>query len=392
MRIAGNFHYTSDGSEIVLSSIVRGGISGAPMDDSLYQAMFYDADSGTRLDFDQSNWNNASYVYDMKITKAGVERPAALEIKLADMLTRFSSLSQFDNDGGNIGSGLRAFVNSSDTFTFLISSWINFYDRQGNKFNKIKGTFEIASNPDPVIYVDDSYVTEGTDTSGSFLASLSKAQGSDVTLDYTISSDSTATSSDYSSLTSGTVTIPAGQTSASITYTLSDDTDAEGVIDETIKLTLSNPSSGIKLGREEAIAYIYDNDANRTAYEDYIGTYNAANETFTVTTGLKFDPSYEETDLTSPFTFTATDWLQNMKKTQQYGDELYTEYRELNTWSSDTNSNYTIGKNSFENPTDGSKTNGIAVNARSSISQSDLPTTLYCLNNCISATNLAASG
>lgn len=390
LRIAGNFHYTSDGSEIVLSSIVRGGISGAPMDDSLYQAMFYDADSGTRLDFDQSNWNNASYVYDMKITKAGVERPAALEIKLADMLTRFSSLSQFDNDGGNIGSGLRAFVNSSDTFTFLISSWINFYDRQGNKFNKIKGTFEIASNPDPVIYVDDSYVTEGTDTSGSFLASLSKAQGSDVTLDYTISSDSTATSSDYSSLTSGTVTIPAGQTSASITYTLSDDTDAEGVIDETIKLTLSNPSSGIKLGREEAIAYIYDNDANRTAYEDYIGTYNAANETFTVTTGLKFDPSYEETDLTSPFTFTATDWLQNMKKTQQYGDELYTEYRELNTWSSDTNSNYTIGKNSFENPTDGSKTNGIAVNARSSISQSDLPTTLYCLNNCISATNLAA--
>ena len=216
--------------------------------------------------------------------------------------------------------------------------------------DKIKGTFEIASNPDPVIYVDDSYVTEGTDTSGSFLASLSKAQGSDVTLDYTISSDSTATSSDYSSLTSGTVTIPAGQTSASITYTLSDDTDAEGVIDETIKLTLSNPSSGIKLGREEAIAYIYDNDANRTAYEDYIGTYNAANETFTVTTGLKFDPSYEETDLTSPFTFTATDWLQNMKKTQQYGDVLYTEYRELNTWSSDTNSNYTIGKNSFENP------------------------------------------
>lgn len=390
LRIAGNFHYTADGSEIVLSSIRRGGLDGPPVEDSLYQASFYDYDSGTELNFDQDNWNTSGYEYDMKITKAGLERPAGLEIKLADMLTRFSSLSQFDDDGGDIGRGLRSFIDSSNTFTFVISSWINFYDRQGNKFNKFKGTFEIASDPDPVIYMDDVYVVEGTDSSGSFIVSLSKAQASDITLDYTISSDSSASSSDYSDISSGTVTIPAGQTVSNISFNVINDTIAEGVIDETIKLVLTNPTTGVKLGRSEAIAYIYDEDTNRTEYEDYIGTYNAETQTFTVTTGLTFNPNYEETELTNPFQFTTTDWLEHMKKVQQYGDELYIEHRELNTWSSDTNSNYTIAKNSFENPTDGSKENGIAVNARSQISQSELPTKLYCLNNCITATRLAA--
>ena len=213
-----------------------------------------------------------------------------------------------------------------------------------------------------------------------------------MTFDYSVSSSSTATlDSDYEGLSSGTVTIPAGQTSATISFTQIADTVAEGLTDETIIIDLSNPSSGTVLGRSSATVFIFDNDTNRVVYDDYSGTYSADNETFTVTEGLKFSPTYSKTTLPAPITFTLTDWLTHMKKTYDAGTEWErTEYREMNVWSPDTNSSYTIGRKAFENPTSSTKENGVSTIEDSIVAASELPAELYCIERCVTSTLLNA--
>jgi hypothetical protein len=69
-------------------------------------------------------------------------------------------------------------------------------------------------------------------------------------------SDGSAGSLDYSS-NSGTVTFGAGETSKTFTVDIIDDVEVEG--NETVILTLSNPSGGAVLGaRNSATLYIVD--------------------------------------------------------------------------------------------------------------------------------------
>ena len=283
------------------------------------------------------------------------------------MLNAFGNLSQFDDDGGTIQSGLKAFLNSSNDFSFLLSAF-DFYDGLGNRFNKISGSFGVSSDPAAAVFVDDINVIEGTTTVGidddknvNFAVSLSKAQASDVTFDYAISSSSTASSDDYSGLANGTVTIAAGATSSSIPLTIIGDFTSEGNLDETIILTLSNASNAT-LGRSSATAYIYDDDQNRVVYEDYVGSYSADTNTFTVTDGLNFASGYSKTKLPAPISFTTAEYLAAMKKVYGQGEEWeFIEYRDLNVYSQDTNQSYTIARNAFANPASNSSENGIST-------------------------------
>jgi len=79
---------------------------------------------------------------------------------------------------------------------------------------------------------------------------------SDVTLDYAIADASTASSSDYS-LSSGTVTIPAGSMSATLSIPVTNDTTVE--TQEEIRLTLSNVQNAV-LGRSSVSAFITDGE------------------------------------------------------------------------------------------------------------------------------------
>ena len=92
IKLDGDLKMSSDGSEMVLSTTTR---------DNVYGAEFYDSSTGTTINFDRSNWNQAGNVYDFKIGLSGVERPAFMELKLQSLFTAFGSLSQFDNNGGN---------------------------------------------------------------------------------------------------------------------------------------------------------------------------------------------------------------------------------------------------------------------------------------------------
>ena len=375
ISVSGPLKMSSDGTTLTLSSDSDGN----------YGAMFKDGATGTTLYFDSDNWNNSGYEYDFIIEKTGIDRPAGLEIKVQELFTAFSQLSQGDDNGGNIAGGLETFLDSSDSFTFNVTRYEDIYDHKGQPFNNITGTFYVSETPPTTVFVDDVLVTEA-DTTTSYLVSLSKALSSNVTFDYVISDSSTTSSSDYDDLSAGTVTITAGSTSASIPLTIKDDTIAEGISDETIVLILSNPSSNVVLGRTNPTAYIYDDDTNRTVYEDYVGSYSAETQSFNVTHGLLFSPNYSKTELPAPITFSLTDWLDNMFKTHNVGTEWEeVHYRDLNVYSQDTNASYTISKNSFANPADNSSVNGLSTETWTIVPASELPTKLYCIQDCLSA-------
>ena len=314
-----------------------------------------------------------------------------MELKLQNLFTNLGGLGQFDSNGGDVSRGLESFLDSSDSFTFIIGGGLNIYDHEGNRFRRVMGTFGVADNPPATIFVDDVKANEGSvDSSHSFSVSLSSAQSSDVSFDYVISSSSTASSDDYSDLVAATVTIPAGAVSSNISFVVTGDAIAEGQDDEKIILTLSNPSNAL-LGRGEAIAYIYDDDANRVIYEDYYGVFDAETQTFKITEGVKYNPRYERSDLPAPITFTTSEWVTNMQKTWGIGEEWeYTEYRDLNIYSDDTNQDYTVTKEAMELPTSATRDAGISTTKWSRISLAELPSSLNCLRECFTAAGLKA--
>ena len=171
--------------------------------------------------------------------------------------------------------------------------------------------------------------------STSYDVTLSSAQSSDVTFDYKIAANSTASADDYV-LENGTLTIPAGETSASIAVTINSDDLAEGQTDEKLTIVLSNPVNAV-LGRDSADIFIYDPDTNRDIYDDYYGTFDAETSTFTISEGIKYNPRYERLDLPAPITFTTTDWTANMYKVWGEGEEWeHIDKRDLNLYYENT--------------------------------------------------------
>ena len=379
IKVWGNTQLTSDGTELILSSRNRDTGQG------YYQAEFHDYDSGNTIGFDNNNWNNSGYEYDVKLTLGGIERPAGLEVKLQSLFSRFGGLSQFDNDGGDIQRGLESFLDSSETFTFIVNQgWLNLYDHEGNRFNSIMGTFGVSDTPPATVFVDDSKVTEpdtGT-LSTSYNVTLSSAQSSDVTFDYKIAANSSASADDYV-LENGTLTIPAGQTSASIEVTINSDDLAEGQTDEKLTIVLSNPVNAV-LGRDSADIFIYDPDTNRVIYDDYYGTFDAETSTFTISEGIKYNPRYERLDLPAPITFTTTDWTANMYKVWGEGEEWeHIDKRDLNLYSDELQQDYRITHASMNNPESATKEAGISTTKWSRISLDELPDSLNCMQECL---------
>ena len=78
----------------------------------------------------------------------------------------------------------------------------------------MQGGFKVAGTQDITAYIDDVAAIESSE-SASVVVNLSKASGSDVTINYTTSDGSALAGSDYTT-TSGTLTIAAGQTSGTI--------------------------------------------------------------------------------------------------------------------------------------------------------------------------------
>jgi hypothetical protein len=208
---------------------------------SAITASFYDR-GGTVLSITPTNQVEDIFT----VTKDGPNRPATLSLRLSKLFNAFPTEV----------TGLSSFLDGAAEFTYLVE-FDNFtiYDHLDNPFTKIQGNFEVDTNPGITVFADDIYVHENA-TSKDISFYLSQAASSDVTLDYAIADLSTASSSDYT-LSSGTVTIPAGSMSATLTIPVTNDTTVEA--QEEIMLSLSNVQNAV-LGRSNVSVFITDGE------------------------------------------------------------------------------------------------------------------------------------
>ncbi len=111
--------------------------------------------------------------------------------------------------------------------------------------------------PPPVASINDVTITEGGNAQ--FTVSLDRVSGSDVTVDYSTANGTATAGSDYAGVSKApTLTIAAGQSSATITVQTTDDSTDEP--DETFTVTLSNPVNAV-LGDATGEATVTDNDS-----------------------------------------------------------------------------------------------------------------------------------
>ena len=138
--------------------------------------------------------------------------------------------------------------------------------------------------PPVQLSVADASIEEGDSgtTDLAFTVSLDQAATGEITVDYATSDDTATVGEDYT-MTTGTLTIPAGESMATITVSVMGDTKVEN--NETLTLTLSNPSSNTMLGTDTATGTILTDDQVMVSVADasvYEGDSNTRDLIFTV--------------------------------------------------------------------------------------------------------------
>ena len=121
-------------------------------------------------------------------------------------------------------------------------------------------TYTITDNDNAPVVDFNATSSNGAESvsSKAITVDLSAASGQDVTVDYAVTGTATGSGTDYT-LANGTLTINAGATSGTITIASIVD-DAADEANETVILTLSNPSNAT-LGSDSVHTYtITDND------------------------------------------------------------------------------------------------------------------------------------
>ncbi|MGR0277410.1 retention module-containing protein, partial [Marinomonas dokdonensis] len=129
----------------------------------------------------------------------------------------------------------------------------NFYDENISIEITDNDTVEATQ---PVVSIDYVYAVEGQEYA-EFTVSLSEPSATDVTIDYDVLGMGATAGEDYENAT-GTITIPAGQTSAVIQIPIVDDIEVENM--EMAFVTLSNVTGDAVLGDMQGSLRIFDND------------------------------------------------------------------------------------------------------------------------------------
>ncbi|MFC1925707.1 Calx-beta domain-containing protein [Chloroflexota bacterium] len=140
--------------------------------------------------------------------------------------------------------------NKAYTISTFLASWAT----QGNACVTIREGG--SGGNETVAFSSTNYAVGEGEGIAEITVNLSGVSASVITVDYTTSDDTATAGADYI-VTSGTLTFTAGETSKTFTIVINDDTTVEG--DETISLTLSNPTN-IGLTASTAVLTISDND------------------------------------------------------------------------------------------------------------------------------------
>ena len=165
-------------------------------------------------------------------------------------------------------------------------------------------TYTITDNDNPPVVDFNTTSSNGAESvsSKALTVDLSAASGQDVTVDYAVTGTATGGGTDYT-LANGTLTITAGNTSGTITIGSVVD-DALDEVNETVIVTLSNPSNAT-LGSDDAHTYtITDNDNAPTV--DFNSTSSSGAESVS-SKNLTVDVSAASArDITVDYTVTGT--------------------------------------------------------------------------------------
>ncbi len=155
----------------------------------------------------------------------------------------------------------------------------------GTAISTSTGTGTITDD-DPKFSINSPSVTEGDSGSANltFTVTLSASSSSPLTVNYADAGTGTATSgTDYTTIPNGTLAFSAGETSKTITVSVTGDTANEG--NETVAITLSNATSGTGIGTATGTGTIIDNDLTFSIDSPSVteGDSGSVNLTFTVT-------------------------------------------------------------------------------------------------------------
>ena len=149
-----------------------------------------------------------------------------------------------------------------ETFTVTLSA-VNAVVGQVNASVHSAGTMTIVDDdPTPTVTVADAAATEGDKVE--FVVTLSAVSGRDVTVDYATSvatGDDATSGTDFTAVSSGTLTIAAADNTATGTIEVQTTEDDASESAETFTLTISNPDNATLGAKVAATGTINDDDA-----------------------------------------------------------------------------------------------------------------------------------
>ena len=139
-----------------------------------------------------------------------------------------------------------------------------------------KAQLSIQDNDYPTLSISDVSQAEGNSgtTAFTFTVTSSDAITNDVSVKYSTADGTAATGTDYQT-NSGTVTIPAGQKTASVTVLVQGDTTAE--VDETFFVNLASPDNAV-IGKAKGMGTILNDDGVVAATFDFNQANYSVNE------------------------------------------------------------------------------------------------------------------
>jgi hypothetical protein len=140
-------------------------------------------------------------------------------------------------------------------------------------------SWQVSPPTPPLVSVNDVTVTEGNTAAVNavFTVTLSKAASSDVTVHYVTANITAIAGSDYTAK-SGTLTIPAGQTSRTFSVAVLGDRLAES--NETFEVNLRAPTNAM-IGDSQGIGSILDNEPRISINNVSLNEGKAKTKTFT---------------------------------------------------------------------------------------------------------------
>jgi hypothetical protein len=179
-------------------------------------------------------------------------------------------------------------VETDETFT------LNLSNPTGGTLATVTGAGTIVNDDYPIASVSNSSVVEGSSGTSAltFMVTLSQPAPWPVTLDFATADGTAAAGSDYEAA-AGTLTFAAGETSKAITINVTGDNVAE--FDETLTLTLSNPTNASLEAATAAGTIVNDDYSAISVGPASIGEGNSGANALTFTVTLDHPASWAVT-------------------------------------------------------------------------------------------------